>query len=50
MGIGDYNITFKSLQKFIDQNKIKLESYQETNYDNPPAERAVLFSTPGGLL
>lgn len=50
VGLGDYNITFKSLHKFIEQKKIKLNSYQETNYDNPPAERAVLFSTPGGLL
>jgi hypothetical protein len=27
-----------------------LDRYQKVDYDNPPAERAVLFSTPGGLL
>jgi iron only hydrogenase large subunit-like protein/uncharacterized protein YukE len=50
VGIGDYNITFESLQKIMDENKINLSQYAETPYDNPPAERAVVFSTPGGLL
>jgi len=50
VGIGDYNVTMKSLQEIIDENGIDLSQYSETDYDNPPAERAVLFSTPGGLL
>ncbi len=50
IGIGDFNITFKSLHKYIEENSIDLEEYDPIPYDNPPAERAVLFSTPGGLL
>lgn len=50
VGIGDFNVTIKSLKKLIDDNEIDLSQYSETEYDNPPAERAVLFSTPGGLL
>ncbi len=50
VGIGDYNVTIKSLKKLIDDNDIDLLQFQDTEYDNPPAERAVLFSTPGGLL
>lgn len=49
-GLGDYNITYKSIDKYLTQNRISLSSYQEINYDNPAAERAVLFSTPGGLM
>jgi hypothetical protein len=50
VGIGDYNVTYKSLNKYFNDKNIKLSSYKKENYDNPPAERAVLFSTPGGLL
>ena len=50
VGIGDFNVTIKSLKKIIGDNEIDLSQYSETDYDNPPAERAVLFSTPGGLL
>lgn len=50
VGLGDYNVTIKSLQKLIDKNKTDLSQLSDTEYDNPPAERAVLFSTPGGLL
>lgn len=50
VGLGDYNVTYKSLKKHFDENKIKLSTFKKENYDNPPAERAVLFSTPGGLL
>lgn len=48
--LGDFNVTIRSLKKLIDDNGIDLSHYKETDYDNPPAERAVLFSTPGGLL
>lgn len=50
VGIGDYNVTFKSLAQYFEQQKIRLSDYPAQEYDNPPAERAVLFSTPGGLL
>ncbi len=49
-GQGDYNVTFANIQQYIAANGVRLESYPETDYDNPPAERAVLFSTPGGLM
>lgn len=50
VGIGDYNVTIKSITNYFSQNKINLSSFPQIEYDNPPAERAVLFSTPGGLL
>ena len=50
VGLGDYNVTIQSLQQIIEKNNIDLSQYHDTEYDNPPAERAVLFSTPGGLL
>lgn len=49
-GLGDYNVTMATLQRFIEVKGIDLASYEATPYDNPPAERAVLFSSPGGLL
>ena len=49
-GYGDYNVTMKNLKDYFSEHNIKLEKYPRTDYDNPPAERAVLFSTPGGLL
>jgi iron only hydrogenase large subunit-like protein/uncharacterized protein YukE len=50
VGIGNYNLTIRSLKRIIEENNISLAQYPDTDYDNPPAERAVLFSTPGGLL
>ncbi len=44
-----YNITFKSLSDWFKKHPNSL-SVEESDYDNPSAERAVLFSTPGGLL
>jgi len=49
-GLGNYNVSYKSIQKHIEQNGINLNDFAESEYDNPPAERAVMFSTPGGLL
>ena len=49
-GLGDYNVTYKSIQQYMQEHGEILSSYEECEYDNPPAERAVLFSTPGGLL
>lgn len=49
-GYGDYNVTFNSLEKHFLNKDIILHGFKEHNYDNPPAERAVLFSTQGGLM
>ncbi len=48
-GYGDYNITMKSIDKFLKDNNIDLKNYEPTDFDNPQAERAVMFSSPGGL-
>jgi iron only hydrogenase large subunit-like protein len=50
VGIGDYNVTFISLERYFKETGKSVENYPETPYDNPPAERAVLFSAPGGLM
>lgn len=49
-GFGDYNVTITSIVKYLEKTQLSLMNYPEANYDNDPAERAVLFSTPGGLL
>ncbi len=50
VGLGDFNVTMKKFTEYIENNKINLNFYNEVEFDNDPAERAVLFSTPGGLL
>lgn len=49
-GYGDYNVTMAKLKEYFENNGISLENYAKVDYDNPQAERAVLFSTPGGLM
>ncbi len=49
-GVGDYNVTYVSLEKYFKEQGVDLAKFPAVDYDNPPAERAVLFSTPGGLL
>ena len=49
-GVGNYNVTFKAIDDHLKANGISLSTFPSVDYDNPPAERAVLFSTPGGLL
>lgn len=49
-GYGDYNITYSSIKKYLKDNRINLKNYEQLEFINPPAERAVLFSTPGGLM
>jgi hypothetical protein len=49
-GMGDYNVTFDSINKYFKSRSITVDQFQQVDYDNSPAERAVLFSTPGGLL
>jgi Pyruvate/2-oxoacid:ferredoxin oxidoreductase delta subunit/uncharacterized protein YoxC len=48
-GLGDYNVTLERLARHLEEEGIALSSFPETEFDNPPAERAVLFSSPGGL-
>ena len=48
--LGDYNVTMLALSEYIKTNNLNLSAYPETNYLNPHAERAVGFSSPGGLL
>jgi iron only hydrogenase large subunit-like protein len=45
-----YNVLMRSFEKHFNDEGISLGSFQPSDYDNPPAERAVLFSTPGGLM
>ncbi len=45
-----YNVTMSSLKDYFKAHNIDLHRFKAENYENPPAERAVLFSTPGGLL
>jgi iron only hydrogenase large subunit-like protein len=50
VGIGDYNVSFKSMLDHLENTQEKISSYTPIPYDSPPAERAVLFSSPGGLM
>lgn len=50
IGLGDYNVTIKSIEKYFAQNNVNLQDYPQENYETPPAERAVSYSTPGGLM
>jgi Na+-translocating ferredoxin:NAD+ oxidoreductase RNF subunit RnfB len=49
-GHGDFNVTLATFQRFFEVKEMDVSLLPETPYDNPPAERAVLFSSPGGLL
>ena len=47
--LGDYNVTMAKLDDYLADNRIDLARFEPTDYDGYPAERAVLFSSPGGL-
>jgi iron only hydrogenase large subunit-like protein/uncharacterized protein YoxC len=47
VGLGD--VTMHALKRHFEKNRISLQTFPRVDYANPPAERAVLFSTPGGL-
>lgn len=49
-GRGDYNVTMKNLDIWFKTHDVDLNKFPKTDYDNPLAERAVLYSTPGGLM
>ena len=49
-GLGDYNVTMFALKQMFEKEKINITSYPNVEYVGAPAERAVSFSSPGGLL
>ncbi len=50
VGLGDFNVTFTSVLKRLETQGTDISGFPESDFDNPPAERAVLFSSPGGLM
>jgi uncharacterized coiled-coil DUF342 family protein len=49
-GLGDYNVTMNSIKNYMETHAINLSSFAPVEYTGEYAERAVGFSTPGGLL
>ncbi|MBM7556475.1 [Fe-Fe] hydrogenase large subunit C-terminal domain-containing protein [Halanaerobacter jeridensis] len=49
-GVGDYNVTFKSIKEHFKNSSQTLFQYSEEDYTTPDPERGVLVSKPGGLL
>jgi len=49
-GLVNYNVTMLSLKKHIQEQEINIDSFPKAEYVGPKAERAVGFSSPGGLL
>ncbi|MDR0494415.1 MAG: methyl-accepting chemotaxis protein, partial [Treponema sp.] len=49
-GVVDYNITMLALKNYLQAEKTDLASFAAIEYSGPLAERAVGFSSPGGLL
>jgi len=45
-----YNVTTISIDNYMEEADICLSEYEDVDFENPDAERAVMFSTPGGLL
>ncbi len=49
-GLGDYNVGYISIERYLRDNGIELDAFPSVDFDNAAPERAVLFSSPGGLL
>jgi len=49
-GIVDYNVTMLALKEKMDEKNLNLVSFPAVEYEGPRAERAVRFSSPGGLV
>jgi iron only hydrogenase large subunit-like protein len=49
-GLGDYNVTMIALKERFEKQNVELSKFSSVDYKSAPAERAVSFSTPGGLL
>lgn len=50
LGLPVLNVTMASIANYLKEKDIKLSDYPDLEYNNSSAERAVLFSTPGGLM
>lgn len=50
IGIGDYNVTMRAIDQYVAERNIDISSFAPVKYATPEAERAVLYSTPGGLM
>ena len=48
-GLGDYNVTYASVQKHLESNGLTLDEFPEAPYATPTPDTAVLFPEPGGL-
>ena len=44
-----YNVTYQSLANYFENNGINLNQLEESQFDGFEAERAVVYSRPGGL-
>jgi iron only hydrogenase large subunit-like protein/signal transduction histidine kinase len=42
-GVGDYNITFKSLLQYFNEQKVNVADFPATDYEGPLSQNAVLF-------
>jgi len=49
-GLGDYNVTMLALKQYLESQNTDLSNFAGVEYTNPHPERAVGFSTPGGLM
>jgi iron only hydrogenase large subunit-like protein/ABC-type transporter Mla subunit MlaD len=49
-GMGDYNVTMYSMKNHLDTQNKNISSFPSVEYTSMRAERAVGFSSPGGLL
>jgi hypothetical protein len=45
----DFNVTLKNFKTIIEQRNIDIDSFSPVDFDGPVPERAVSFSSPGGL-
>lgn len=45
----NYNVTFKKLIDYINENQIKIDSYNEMEFSMPSYAKGDIYSTPGGL-
>ena len=45
----NYNVTFKKIQKYLDDNHIDYKSFSPAGYDNEDHGLGAVFSSPGGL-
>ncbi len=49
-GLGEYNITFKSIVNYLELNDLSLADFKPENFENPSPERGVVIPEPGGLI